>query len=137
MLHFRTLNDAIKQLTSEEHVRSCVITDPHQADNPIVYVTREFELQTGYSKADVIGRNCRFLQGPDTDPAAVEQIRNAVRTLEPLRVGILNYRKDGTPFWNTLSMRPTFEADGSIRSFVAVQYCEPRADYAGVLKRAA
>lgn len=116
-----SLDQAMQLISGEELARSCLITDPRLPDNPIVYVTPEFEKQTGYQKADVIGRNCRFLQGPRTDPKAVATIRNAVENVQPVTTEILNYRKDGSPFRNLVSIRPTLDVDGSAVSFIAVQ----------------
>ncbi|QEL16828.1 PAS domain S-box protein [Limnoglobus roseus] len=98
-----------------------LITDPSQAGNPIIYVSPGFERITGYASAESVGRNCRFLQGVDTSPAAVAQIHAAVRAEEPCTVELLNYRKDGTPFWNELSVAPVRNAAGDLMHFVGVQ----------------
>lgn len=121
MRYIKSLDDALDIITTEERQRSCVITDPNQIDNPIVYVTPEFERQTGYRQDEAIGRNCRFLQGVDTDPATVEKIRHAVERMLPVEVEILNYRKNGSPYWNTLSIRPVFSEVGKLKSFVSSQ----------------
>lgn len=97
-----------------------LITDPHQADNPIIYASPSFEQLTGYTAAEVLGRNCRFLQGKDTDPAAVDIIRTAVRERRAGTVELLNYRKDGTPFWNALTIDPVFDGE-RLTHFVGVQ----------------
>jgi PAS domain S-box-containing protein len=128
MRYITSLDEAFELITSEEQSRSCVITDPRLPDNPLVYVTPEFELHTGYSKSEVLGRNCRFLQGPGTDPAAVAAIRDAISQMKPLEIEILNYRKDGTPIWNELSIRPVFSDKGVLRSFVAIQQIRPADD---------
>jgi PAS domain S-box-containing protein len=73
-------------------------------DNPLIFANEGFERLTGYARQDVIGRNCRFLQGPDTDAHALNQIRQAIRDEQSCTVELLNYRKDGTPFWNRLSI---------------------------------
>ena len=83
------------------------ISDASLPDNPIIYANRGFERLTGYSVEDVVGRNCRFLQGVDTDAAAVAEIRESVRGGRECTVQLLNYRKDGTPFWNRLSITLT------------------------------
>jgi two-component system cell cycle sensor histidine kinase/response regulator CckA len=98
-----------------------LITDPNQPDNPIVYASRGFERITGYAPGEVIGRNCRFLQGKDTDPDAVARVRQAIRAAEPCTVELLNYRKDGTPFWNELSVSPVRDEAGRLTHFVGVQ----------------
>lgn len=121
MRYITSLDEALEIITSDEQSRACVITDPRLPDNPVVYVTPEFEQQTGYAKEEVLGRNCRFLQGPDTDPKAVGALRYAVENMRPLDIELLNYRKDGSPYWNALSIRPVFSQQGVLKSFVAVQ----------------
>ncbi len=98
-----------------------VISDPNQPDNPLVYVNDGFERLTGYSRQEVLGRNCRFLQGHATDPAALEQIRECIRERRDCLVELLNYRKDGTPFWNRLSIAPLRDDSGRLTHFVGVQ----------------
>ncbi|MET0765701.1 MAG: SpoIIE family protein phosphatase [Blastococcus sp.] len=97
------------------------ITDPQQPDNPLVWVNPSFTRVTGYEAEEAVGRNCRFLQGPATDPAAVEAIRTAMRKQRTHTTTLLNYRKDGTAFWNQLSISPVFDGDGALVSFVGVQ----------------
>ncbi len=75
-----------------------VITDPNQPDNPIVFANEAFQRQTGYSREDIIGRNCRFLQGPETDRVTIDRLRAAIAGGEPITVDLLNYRADGTTF---------------------------------------
>jgi PAS domain S-box-containing protein len=98
-----------------------LITDPGQPDNPIVYASPGFLRLTGYEAEEVLGRNCRFLQGKDTDPAAVARVREAVRDGGPCSVELLNYRKDGAPFWNELSISPILDAAGRLTHFVGAQ----------------
>jgi PAS domain S-box-containing protein len=128
MRYIKSLDDALDIITTEERQKSCVITDPNQIDNPVVYVTPEFERQSGYRQDEVIGRNLRFLQGADTDPAAVEKIRQAVDRMLPLDIEILNYRKNGSPYWNTMSIRPVFSDIGKLKSFVATHYAREIGD---------
>ena len=97
------------------------ITDPRQPDNPLVWVNPSFTRVTGYAAEEVVGRNCRFLQGPATDPATVESIRTALQEQRTHTATLLNYRKDGTAFWNQLSISPVFDGDGDLVSFVGVQ----------------
>ncbi len=97
------------------------ISDPSQPDNPLVYANAAFFRQTGYTREEVIGRNCRMLRGPGTDPAAVQQIRTAVQTQRPCVVELLNYRKDGTSFWNRLSIVPLRDATGTVTHFAGFQ----------------
>ena len=122
MRYIKSLDDALDIITREERQRSCIITDPNQIDNPVIYVTPEFERQNGYRQDEVIGRNPRFLQGVDTDPDTVEKIRDAIEHMLPIEAEILNYRKNGSPYWNTLSIRPVFSEVGKLKSFVASQH---------------
>ncbi|MBO9707008.1 MAG: PAS domain-containing protein [Caulobacter sp.] len=98
-----------------------IVTDARQADNPIVFANEAFLTLTGYHRDEVIGRNCRFLQGPDTDPAAVASLHRAVAAGEDVSVDLLNYRKDGSTFWNALYLSPVRGADGEIRYFFGSQ----------------
>ncbi len=97
------------------------ISDPSLPDHPLIYANSGFERLTGYSSAEVIGRNCRLLQGPDTDPAAIAEIRTALREQRECSVEFLNYRKDGSPFWNRLSITPVRDGNGRISHFIGVQ----------------
>ncbi len=97
-----------------------LITDPHQHDNPIIYANPAFERITGYRMDEVLGRNCRFLQGPDTDPATVAFIRQAIAEQRDCQVVIRNYRKDGAPFWNELTISPVHDGRGQVTHFVGV-----------------
>lgn len=95
------------------------MTDALQPDMPLVYVNEHFVTLTGYLPAEVIGRNCRFLQGPDTDSRDVDRIREAIRHAQPLYIELINYRKDGQPFWNGMLLRPIRAANGTVTHFVA------------------
>lgn len=97
------------------------ISDPSQPDNPLIYVNDGFQTLTGYTAEDVLGKNCRFLQGARTDPAASERIRTAIRAQRPCVVELVNHRKDGTPFWNRLSITPVRDASGRVTHFIGVQ----------------
>ncbi|HSU00326.1 MAG TPA: PAS domain-containing protein, partial [Geodermatophilus sp.] len=97
------------------------ITDPREPDNPLVWVNPSFTRITGYGYDEAVGRNCRFLQGPATDPAAVAAIRTAVAQQRAVTTTLLNHRKDGTAFWNQLSISPVFDGEGGLVSFVGVQ----------------
>jgi PAS domain S-box-containing protein len=90
-------------------------------DNPILYANAAFLDMTGYSTDEVLGKNCRFLQGADTDPDTTEEIRSAVAERRELMVEILNYRRDGSTFWNLIHILPLLGADGSIRYFFGYQ----------------
>lgn len=98
-----------------------VITDPSQQDNPIVFCNVAFQELTGYDREEIVGRNCRFLQGPETDPDTVAQVRQAIEDGHDVGVDLLNYRKDGTTFWNALYMSPVRDKKGVIRFFFASQ----------------
>lgn len=98
-----------------------IISDPNQEGNPIIYAGPGFERITGYRQDEVIGKNCRFLQGKDSDTDTVQEIRDAIANSQACSVEILNYRKDGTPFWNALSLNPVYNASGTLEYFVGVQ----------------
>lgn len=100
---------------------SLLITDARKDDNPIVYVNESFLRLTGYRHDEVIGRNCRFLQGPDSDPLAVQAMSDAIRRGVAVTVDILNYRKDATPFWNRVRIRPMLDDDGAVTNFLGLQ----------------
>ena len=98
-----------------------VVTDPSQPDNPIVFTNRAFLDLTQYEEKDVIGRNCRFLQGPDTDRRTVDEVRTALAEQRAVAVDILNYKADGTPFWNALFIGPVFDRDGKLLLYFSSQ----------------
>lgn len=98
-----------------------VVADPTVPDCPLVYVSDSFVQLTGYAREDILGHNCRFLQGEGTDPAEVAKLRDAVQNGKPVATRLLNYKKDGTPFWNLLTMTPTFDSDGNVSKIIGVQ----------------
>ena len=98
-----------------------IVTDPRQFDNPIVFANDAFLKLTGYSRLEVAGRNCRFLQGPDTDPQAIARIRTAIREEVDIKIDILNYRKDGSTFHNALYVGPVRDEAGRVVYFFASQ----------------
>ena len=98
-----------------------VVTDPAQPDNPIVFCNVAFQNLTGYAREEIVGRNCRFLQGPDTDPEMVDKVRQAIRGNYDVDVDLLNYRKDGSTFWNALHLSPVSDKNGVVRFFFASQ----------------
>ncbi len=98
-----------------------VTTDPAQPDNPIVFCNEAFQKLTGYTQDEALGRNCRFLQGPDTDRRSTDKIAEAISRGASIAVELLNYRKDGSTFWNALYLSPVRNDDGSIRFFFASQ----------------
>ncbi|AZQ15587.1 PAS domain S-box protein [Halorubrum sp. PV6] len=97
------------------------ITDPELPDNPMVYVNDRFVEMTGYDRDYAVGVNCRFLQGPDTDEAAVSTLRDAIAAEESTSVELLNYRQDGTEFWNRVSIAPITDAAGRVTEWVGFQ----------------
>lgn len=100
---------------------SVLIADARLPDTPIVDVNPAFERLTGYRSAEVMGRNCRFLQGPGTDPAVVRRMRSAIDESRQLAEVVLNYRQDGTPFWNELNVSPVHDVHGTLTHFVGLQ----------------
>jgi len=109
------------------------VSDPSLPDNPIVYASQGFLELTGYRMDQVLGRNCRFLQGPLTDPDAVDLIRRGVKEGRDTSVCLLNYKADGTPFWNQFFVAALKDADGNIVNFVGVQ-CEVKEMSADMLR---
>jgi len=100
---------------------SIVISDPNLPDDPLVYVNPAFERTTGYASEEVLGRNCRFLQGEDRDQPALAKLRTAVHEGLHCTVVLRNYRKDGTLFWNELSVYPVHDEENRVTNFVGVQ----------------
>lgn len=100
---------------------AAVISDPRQADNPIVECNAAFEALTGYSRPEIIGRNCRFLSGPETEAWLTEHLRSGIRRRQPVTAEILNYRKDRTPFRNAVMIVPIFDEDCVLEYFLGSQ----------------
>ncbi|MCZ8086215.1 MAG: LuxR C-terminal-related transcriptional regulator [Brevundimonas sp.] len=98
-----------------------VISDPRLPDNPLVAVNDAFCALTGYDREEIIGRNCRFLAGPATEPWLTDRIREGTRAHRPVLVEILNYKKDGTPFRNAVLVAPLFDTEGELEFFVGTQ----------------
>ncbi|WP_170464917.1 PAS domain-containing protein [Ruegeria arenilitoris] len=113
--------ELVAMLQEDERRMSVVITNPARNDNPMIYVSEEFETHTGYSPEESLGRNCRFLQGPDTDPQAIQAIRAALAAKTVFSIDILNYRKSGDPFMNRLRIRPLFDETGKLTYYVGAQ----------------
>ena len=84
-----------------------IVTDPHRPDNPIIFANNAFIAMTGYRPEELLGRNCRFLQGPETDPGTVDELRAAIRERHEIATEILNYRRNGSSFWTPCSSRPS------------------------------
>ncbi len=115
------LETRVQQMAIEATQNGIVITNPCLEDNPITYANSGFLNLTGYEKKDVLGRNCRFLQGDLSDPNTLEELRTAMATGKPFRGALLNYRKDGTSFWNDLQITPVFDERRQLVNFVGVQ----------------
>jgi PAS domain S-box-containing protein len=98
-----------------------IITDATAPDHPIIYCNLACEKITGYSRDELIGRNCRLLQGPDTGPEAVEHLRKSLESRDACRVVLKNYRKDGSAFWNELTLSPLMDEGGRLTNYIGVQ----------------
>lgn len=107
---------------------SFTITDPNIPDNPIVFASEGFLTLSGYDRSEVIGQNCRFMQGPGSDPAEIRRLGLAVRTLQECSATLINFRKDGTPFWNHIYIAPLRDATGRVTNFIGIQVCVPHVD---------
>jgi len=105
----------------EAAAQGITIADAQQEDAPLVYANDAFERITGYPPADVLGRNCRFLQGEHTDEESVAEIRRGLEADEPVSVELLNYRRDGTPFWNHLDVVPVTDDNGQVTHYLGLQ----------------
>ena len=103
-------------------VNGITLSDPDQEDNPLVYANEAFELITGYSREEFMGRNCRFLQGNDRHQEGIEQIRQAMQENKSVTVILRNYRKDGELFYNRFSIRPLFDREGHVIYYLGIQY---------------
>ncbi|WP_462381225.1 histidine kinase famiy protein [Pseudomonas sp. Marseille-QA0892] len=98
-----------------------IVTDPSQPDNPIIFANPAFTELTGYTLDELLGQNCRLLQGPETDPDAVAQVREAVEKQYEIQIELLNYRKDGSTFWNGLFVSPVYNDAGELIYYFASQ----------------
>jgi len=127
----KTLDDPdyslVKALQTAQ--QNFVITDPSMPDNPIVYASQGFLSLTGYNLDQVLGRNCRFLQGPGTDPRTVARIRSGIEKGEDTTTVLLNYRADQTTFWNQFFVAALRDGEGNIVNYLGVQ-CKVSDDYA-------
>lgn len=100
---------------------AAVVSDPRRPDNPIVACNDAFTALTGFTREEIIGRNCRFLAGPGTEPWLTETLRTGIRLRQPVMVEILNYRKNGEPFRNAVMVAPVFDAAGEAEFFIGSQ----------------
>jgi len=105
----------------QEAEQNFVVTDPTLPDNPVTFASQNFQRMTGYNLSEIIGKNCRFLQGPNTDERSVNQIRKAIVEGSDCSVLILNYRKDGLPFWNEFFITALRDTKGRVKNYIGVQ----------------
>ena len=98
-----------------------VVSDPHQPNCPVVFVNPAFTRITGYSATEMIGKNCQIFQGRETNPETVQQIHEAIAAEQPFTCTILNYRRDGEPFWNELTLDPIFDDQGNLVHYIGIQ----------------
>ena len=113
--------DQLARIAVERTRMPMVVTDARQPDHPIVLANRAFLALTGYSADEVIGRNCRFLQGEGTSATAIAELREAIAAEREIEVELLNYRKDGSAFWNQLSLSPVHGDDGTLLYYFGSQ----------------
>ncbi len=111
----------LKSQAMDEAPVGISISDPDQADNPMVYVNKGFEAVTGYPESEAVGRNCRFLQGERTRKEPVAEMRKAIDEAEPVSVELRNYRKDGSQFWNRVSIAPVRDDTGAVTNYIGFQ----------------
>jgi PAS domain S-box-containing protein len=103
-------------------VNGVTLADPDQEDMPLVYVNKAFEEITGYTLAETVGKNCRFLQGNEHDQAGVKQLQDAIKDKKPVEVVLRNFRKNGELFYNHLLVSPLFDSHGNVLYFLGVQF---------------
>ena len=113
----RLFQDALESLAA-----GLTIADATEGDLRIVYANPAFERLTGYDREEIIGRSCRFLDGEETNPAVVASIRASIADGHHVRETLLNYRKDGTPFWNEVCLAPLFDHDGQVLHYIGFQH---------------
>ncbi|CAN6454109.1 unnamed protein product [Victoria cruziana] len=118
----RDIRQGIDLATTLERIeKNFVITDPRLPDNPIIFASDSFLELTEYTREEILGRNCRFLQGPETDQDAVSKIRDAIREQREATVQLINYTKSGKKFWNLFHLQPMRDQKGALQYFIGVQ----------------
>nr|AML76589.1 putative LOV domain-containing protein [Akebia trifoliata] len=118
----RDIRQGIDLATTLERIeKNFVITDPRLPDNPIIFASDSFLELTEYSREEILGRNCRFLQGPDTNQETVSKIRDAIREQKEITVQLINYTKSGKKFWNLFHLQPMRDQKGELQYFIGVQ----------------
>ena len=115
------INAKLLQLVVDASNDGIVVAEQEGEDNILIYANPAFERLTGYSNDDILYQDCRFLQGDDRDQAGIVAIRRAVHERRPCRQVIRNYRKDGSPFWNELSITPVFNEGDQLTYFIGIQ----------------
>ncbi len=120
--HFSGASGVLFEQAMAQTRMAICLSDPTDPELPIVFANRAFRRLTGYSEDEIIGRNCRFLQGPATDPESVTRIRKAISNEDVLVVELLNYRKNGTTFWNALHLGPIYNDAGDMVYFFGSQW---------------
>lgn len=103
-------------------VNGVTLADPDLPDMPIVYANQAFERITGYTRDEVIGKNCRFLQGQNRDEEAHARIRKAIEECQPIEVDLKNFKKNGELFYNHLALAPLFDQEGNLIYYLGIQY---------------
>ncbi|KAL3631692.1 Phototropin-2 [Castilleja foliolosa] len=127
----RDIRQGIDLATTLERIeKNFVISDPRLPDNPIIFASDSFLELTEYTREEILGRNCRFLQGPETDQTTVSKIRDAIRDQKEVTVQLINYTKSGKKFWNLFHLQPMRDHKGELQYFIGVQldgsdYIEP------------
>jgi PAS domain S-box-containing protein len=134
MLHFYTENDAMTVSKDTRRVPrhpvleaiqhspiATVVSDPLLPDNPLIAVNAAFCAMTGYSESESVGRNCRFLRGPNTENSQTEKLRDSIYARRPALAELINYKKDGSPFRNAVMIAPLFDDNGALELFVGSQ----------------
>ncbi|MFO7953240.1 PAS domain-containing protein [Thioalkalivibrio sp.] len=117
----RTIDAELLALAVDASNDGIVIAEREGDDNILIYVNRAFEELTGYRSEEILYRDCRFLQGDDTDQDVRQEIRAAIEDNRPCRVTLRNYRKDGTLFWNELSLTPVFNDEDRLTYYIGIQ----------------
>nr|AML78751.1 putative LOV domain-containing protein [Trianthema portulacastrum] len=118
----RDIRQGIDLATTLERIeKNFVISDPRLPDNPIIFASDSFLELTEYTREEILGRNCRFLQGPETDQATVQKIRDAIREQQEITVQLINYTKSGKKFWNLFHLQPMRDQKGELQYFIGVQ----------------
>lgn len=114
--------EGLMSLLLDSCVNGISLSDPAIKDNPIVYVNQAFERLSGYKSEEIVGKNCRFLQGEDRDQENVQHIKKAIAEKQPIECELRNYRKDGQLFYNYLSISPILNKSGECIYFLGIQY---------------